>query len=216
MMTSEFAAKGHVLRERIKFGGVNYACPYCLSGFETCREVLSHCAKEEDENHQGLLSTEVELFARFYGQSMGSSIETAFLRIDFGRNGTPLFDRCFEIDEVLRQMMAIRLAAKVRILRKITKTAGIHYACPQCLSGFATCGEVLSHCAKEEDENHQGLLSAEIEEFARFYGQSMGRSIDSAILRIDFGKRGTPSFDRCFDIHEVLRHKSKCSIDISS
>jgi hypothetical protein len=98
-------------------------------------------------------------------------------------------------------------------LREKIKFGGVHYACPFCLSGFASCHEVLNHCAKEEDENHQGLLSAEVETFARFYGKSMGCSIDSATLKIDFGRHGSPSFNRCFEINEVLTHKSKCSID---
>jgi hypothetical protein len=98
-------------------------------------------------------------------------------------------------------------------LGEITRIAGIHYVCPCCLIGFATYGEVQNHCTKERDEIHQGLLSTEVGPFVRFYGESMGCMVDPEILNISFDGCGNPLFDGCFDINQVLGHKSKCTVD---
>lgn len=135
------------------------------------------------------------------------------LPVDYTRSGRRSYGSCLKLHFIL-EMMTSQLAAKVRILREITKTAGIHYACPYCLIGFATYDEVQNHCTKERDENHEGLLSTEVEPFARFYGQSMGCMFVPEILNITFDGYGNPSFDGCFEINEVVRHRSKCKVDI--
>lgn len=223
-----------VLQSVLKNAKKDFICPLCLTSYSRADSALLHCRNKGNERnertdneekkrrcriHRGLGAVntggDFREFRNCLAMACGRKeiITVEELPLDFSRSHRRPYGCCLKRNFIL-QLMPGELAAKVHILREITKVAGIHYACPCCLSGFATSDGVLEHCAKKGDENHQGLLSADVEPFARFYGNSVGCRIDFSVLTIDFDGHGKPLFDRCFEIDEVLRHKSKLAIKL--
>ncbi|KAJ5346147.1 hypothetical protein N7452_004151 [Penicillium brevicompactum] len=103
-------------------------------------------------------------------------------------------------------------AERFAILRHIAKLAGIHYACPLCMSGFATSDRVLQHCEHEKDGHHTGLLSEEQNDFLAFYRNSMGQILECDDLKINYDEYGRPDFRECFQLDEILKCKRKISV----
>lgn len=212
----------------------DFICPLCLKSYSRADSALLHCRNEGNERnetadneekkrrcriHRGLGAVNTGGDFRDFRNCLAAAcgrkeiIPVTELPLDFSRSHRRPYGCCLKRNFIL-QMMTSELAARAHILREKSKIDGIHYACPCCLSWFATSDGVLEHCAKMRDENHQGLLSADVEAFARFYGNSLGRMIDLSVLTIDFDGHGKPLFDRCFEIDEVLKYKSKCAIKL--
>jgi hypothetical protein len=215
-----------VMREILGKAKKNFVCPLCLISYSRADAAFGHCRKKGKEKegmsdrekmrsrrHRGLGSVTTGGSFLEFRNSLAIAcgrieITVEELELDFSQPGRRPYGSCLGRDFILK-MMSTNFAAKVDIFRNIIGIAGIHYVCPCCWSGFATSDGVLEHCGETRDDSHQGLLSKEVTPFVEIYGELMGQSIDYTTLDIDYDGHGVPDFHRCFEIDEVLRHKSK-------
>jgi hypothetical protein len=58
-----------------------------------------------------------------------------------------------------------------------------------------------------DDTNHKGLESKDQTEFLKFYEKAMGRAIAHAEVRVTYDRAGSPQFEDCFRIEEILKYK---------
>lgn len=215
-----------VMREILKKAKKEFVCPLCLISYSRADAAFGHCRKKGEEKegmndreemrsriHREIGSVTTGGSFREFRESLAMAcgrieITVEELGLDFSQPRRRPYGSCLGRDFILK-MMSNEVAAKVDIYRNIIGIAGIHYVCPCCWSGFATSDSVLEHCGKNRDGYHQGLLSKKVTSFVEIYGGLMGQSINYTTLDIDYDGHGVPDFHRCFEIDEVLRHKSK-------
>lgn len=215
-----------VMREILEKAKKKFVCPLCLISYSRADAAFGHCRKKGEEKknmnerekmrskiHREIGSVNTGGGFREFRESLAiacgrKEITVEELGLDFSQSHRRPYGSCLGRDFILK-MMSDELAAEIDIFRNIIGIAGIHYVCPCCWSGFASSDGVLEHCGEKRDDNHQGLLSKEVTPFVEIYGELIGQSIDYTTLDIDYDGHGVPDFHRCFEIEEVLRHKSK-------
>jgi hypothetical protein len=197
-----------------------YVCPLCHTSYSDAANFFKHCrakGKKDPADIQHRWIGEVNQkggFANFLaslGNAIGwSNITANDLPLDFSKPGPREYGACFKVSFVLGAKTRLEPPngdKRLEILKTIARNAGIHYACPLCMTGFATSSDVVDHCRSTKDTDHQGLLSKEQNDFLNFYECSMGRAIKTDKTQIYYDEYGNPDFGECFRLDEILKHK---------
>lgn len=202
--------------------------PLCRTSYSDATTLLKHGLKkgkgEKDELgdtiHKGLgaVNTERDFgnFLKSLGIAIGwEEVPVDKLPLNLDKTGPREYGACLKVCFVVDMKTRLdphNTAERYAILRHIAKLAGIHYACPLCLSGFATSDRVLQHCEHEKDKHHKGLLSEEQNDFLAFYGNYMGQILECDDLKINYDEYGRPDFRECFQLDEILKCKRKTAV----
>lgn len=205
-----------------------YVCPLCYTSYSEAGTILKHCrekgegkkGQKADAIHEGLGSVNTKggfgNFLNCLGIAIGwEDIPVDKLPLNLDKSGPREYGACFKVCFVVDMKTRLdphNTAERFAILRHIAKLAGIHYACPLCMSGFATSDRVLQHCEHEKDGHHTGLLSEEQNDFLAFYRNSMGQILECDDLKINYDEYGRPDFRECFQLDEILKCKRKTSV----
>jgi hypothetical protein len=213
-----------------------YVCPLCFTSYSEASSFFKHCRKlgkgkgkekgrgkkgqQADPIHEGLgaVNTKGDFgkFVKSLGIAIGwERITIDKLPLDLDKSGPREYGACFKVRFVVEMKTRLdphNTAERFAILRHIAKLAGIHYACPLCMSGFATSDRVLQHCEHDKDEHHKGLLSEEQNDFLAFYANSMGQILECDDLKINYDEYGRPDFRECFQLDEILKCKRKTAV----
>lgn len=219
-----------LLEDILKNSKKVYVCPLCFTSYSEASPFFKHCRKlgkgkgkkgqQADPIHEGLGAVNTKGDFGNFLKSLGIAIGWEIIPVDklplnldkpSPREYGACFKVCFVVDMKTR-LDPHDTAERYAILRHIAKLAGIHYACPLCMSGFATSGRVLQHCEHEKDKHHKGLLSEEQNDFLAFYGNSMGQILECDDLKINYDEYGRPDFRECFQLDEILKCKRKTAV----
>ncbi|KAJ5249446.1 hypothetical protein N7524_011762 [Penicillium chrysogenum] len=176
--------------------------------------------QQADPTHEGLGAVNTKggfgNFLNCLGIAIGwEGIPVEKLPLNLNKSGAREYGACFKVCFVVDMKTRLdphNTTERYAILRHIAKLAGLHYACPLCMSGFATARRVLQHCEDEKDEHHKGLQSEEQNDFLAFYGNSMGQMLECDDLKINYDEYGRPDFRECFQLDEILKCKRKTAV----